>query len=52
MRRGLAIVAAACFAIALLELVTSSLRHNVLAWIAGGLLAIALRAIAESARAS
>jgi len=49
-RRLLAIVAVVCFAIALLELLTSSIRHDVLAWIAGGLLALALRACLEGVR--
>jgi hypothetical protein len=49
-RHTLAIVAVVCFAIALLELLTSSIRHNVLAWIAGGLLALALRCATEGVR--
>ena len=47
MRRLLAIVAVVCFAIALLELFSSGIRHNVLTWIVGGLLALALRCATE-----
>lgn len=50
MRRLLAIVAVVCFAIALLELLSSGIRHNVLVWIVGGLLALALRCATEGVR--